>query len=84
MTIACREGILLSMGNYLFKRTGRLFARPSFLEGYARVIDIGATLNEYNQNKTPEEADTAAIQSDWQAVGDSIQFAIEKFSTENK
>ena len=71
------------MGDILFKRSGRLFARPSFLEGYARAIDIGATLNEYNQNKTSEEADTAAIQSDWQAVGDSIEFAIDKISKEN-
>ena len=70
------------MGDILFQRTGRLFARPSFWEGYARAIDIGGTLNEYNQNKTPEEADTAAIRSDWQAVGDSIEFALNKFSQE--
>ena len=66
----------------LFRRSGRLFARPSFLEGYGRALDIGATLNEYNHSKTPEEADTAAIKSDWQAVGDSIEYAIEKFSEE--
>ena len=66
----------------LFKRSGRLFARPSFLEGYARAIDIGATLNQYNTNKTPEEADAAAIRSDWQAVGDSLQSAINKFPKE--
>ena len=74
--------ILSHMGNYLFKRTGRLFARPSFFEGYGRAIDMGATLNEYNQNKTPEEADVAAIRSDWQAVGDDIQVAMNKFSEE--
>ena len=68
------------MGDILFKRTARLFARPSFLEGYGRAIDLGATLNEYNSNKTPEEADTAAIRSDWEAVGDSIAAAMEKFS----
>ena len=70
------------MGANLFMRTGRLFARPSFLEGCARAIDIGATLNEYNQNKTSEEADAAAIRSDWQAVGDDIQVAMDKFSEE--
>ncbi len=70
------------MGDILLTRSGRLFARPSFLEGYARAIDIGATLNEYNKNNTPEEADAAAIRSDWQAVGDSIEFAINKISSE--
>ena len=70
------------MSNDLFIRTGRLFAHPSFLEGYARAIDIGSTLSEYNQNKTPEEADAAAIRSDWLAVGDDIQVAIGKFSEE--
>jgi hypothetical protein len=29
-----------------------------------------------------EEADAAAIRSDWQAVGDSIEFAIDKISRE--
>jgi len=70
------------MGDILFQRSGRLFARPSFLEGYGRAMDIGATLNEYNQNQTPEEADAAAIRSDWQAVGDSIEFALDKISQE--
>jgi len=42
------------MDTLLFKRTARLFARPSFFEGIARVIDIGSTLNEYNTNKTTE------------------------------
>ena len=72
------------MGDLLFQRSGRLFARPSFLDGYGRAIDIGATLNEYNQNKTSEEADVAAIRSDWQAVGDSIQFALNKISQETR
>ena len=66
----------------LFKRAGRLFARPSFVEGYARTIDFGVTLNEYNRNRTEEEADTQAILSDWLAVGDSIYSAIGSFQKE--
>ena len=66
----------------LFIRSGRLFARPSFIEGYARVIDMGTTLNEYNRDRTPEEADKAAIQSDWKTVGENLESAISNFSKE--
>lgn len=69
---------------YLFKRTGRLFARPSFLVGYSRAIDFGATINVYNENLTPEEADFAALKSDWQAVGDDIEYALNQFEEEKK
>jgi hypothetical protein len=49
-----------------------LFARPSFLEGLARSIDLGATLDEYNQSVTPEQADLIAIRNDWEMVGEDI------------
>ena len=58
-----------------FRRTARLFARPSFIEGVARIVDVGATLNEYNINPTGEEADVESIKSDWKAVGDQLHFA---------
>lgn len=45
-----------------------LFARPSFLEGLSRVLDLGATLQEYNSSLNPEQADAIAQQMDWQAV----------------
>ena len=67
------------MTKELFKRTARLFAEPSFIEGISRTIDIGSTLNEYNRNKTEEEADTKAIQSDWKAVGDDIYLTMVNF-----
>lgn len=68
----------------LFVRTARLFARPSFIEGSARVLDVGATLNEYNKNETSEEADREAILSDWLAVGDSIGFALGTFEKKQR
>jgi len=68
----------------IFKRSARLFARPSFLEGYGRAIDLGATMNEYNTNKSVEEADEEAILSDWLAVGDNIYSAINTFSREKE
>ncbi len=56
-----------------------LFARPSFVEGVARVMDLGTTLQIYNESKTPEEADFKAMKKDWQAVGDDIVYAINKY-----
>jgi hypothetical protein len=58
---------------YLFRSSGRLFAIPSFWGGVASVLDLGATLKEYNQNRTDEEADSESIRSDWYAVGDDLR-----------
>jgi len=55
-----------------------LFANPSLLEGMSRVLDIGATLNEYNVSLSPQESDIAAIKSDWSAVGSDIESVIEE------
>lgn len=60
------------MNNYSYF----LFARPSFLEGIARILDFGNTLNEYNQSNSPEQADTLAISADWRAIGSDIQAAL--------
>jgi len=54
-----------------------LFAMPSFLEGLARTIDLGATLDEYNQSITPEQADLIAIRNDWEMVGKDIFVAFQ-------
>ncbi|SLM31923.1 conserved hypothetical protein [Desulfamplus magnetovallimortis] len=64
-----------------------LFARPGFLSGMSRVLDISGTLNQYNCSGTPEEADRKAIMSDWGAVGLDLQEIIdnyEKFSKDKK
>lgn len=57
-----------------------LFARPSFLEGAARVIDFGDTLTEFNTSLSPQQADYLALQSDWCAVGDDLREAVRQFS----
>lgn len=72
------------MGNLMFTRSGRLFARPSFWEGYGRAIDLGTTLNEYNLSKTSEDADTQSILSDWLAVGDGLYSAMDILSREKE
>ena len=49
-----------------------LYAKPSFIEGMARVMDIGGTLNEYNAYEDP---DTIALLMDWLAVGQDMRRA---------
>lgn len=62
------------MGRY----TDLLYARPSFLEGMARVADISGTLQVYNESPTPELSDYRALRSDWQQVGEDMQRAMTK------
>jgi hypothetical protein len=56
-----------------------LFARPSFIEGVARVLDLGGTMQVYNDCKTEKEADLKALKKDWQAVGEDILGAVESY-----
>lgn len=56
-----------------------LFARPSFIEGISRVIDLGVTIQIYNDSKTEKEADLKAIKKDWEAVGQDIFSAVKKY-----
>jgi len=60
-------------------RSFRLYARPSFWGGIARLLDVGVMLNEYNYSTSPEEADFLALQSDWEMVGADLCWAIETF-----
>jgi hypothetical protein len=53
-----------------------LFARPSFTEGVARIMDIGNTMSEYNLTQTPSEADLRAFMADWAAIGEDLRGAI--------
>ena len=68
------------MVELFFKRTGRLFANPSLMEGMSRVLDILGTHDIYNVDDTPQEADYKALYSDWAAVGDHIILAAKDFS----
>ncbi len=53
-----------------------LFARPSFIEGAARALDLGNTLFEYNRSETGEMADTYALSADFRQIGEDIRRAI--------
>ncbi len=68
------------MGKY----TDLLYARPSFVSGLGRVLDVGGTLNEYNTSSSPDEADQSAMLSDWYAVGDDIREAILTFGKKSQ
>ncbi len=57
-------------------RSDFLYAGPSFLEGMARVFDLGGTMNEYNGSPTPSYADAYAIGMDWYVVGQDIREAM--------
>ena len=55
------------------------YARPTFLEGLARIMDFGNSLNQYPRFRTAREADAFALRSDWIMVGQDISEAICEF-----
>jgi hypothetical protein len=61
-----------------------LFARPSFIEGMARVLDMGCTLNTYNDSRTPEEADEKAFKSDFISVFKDLKNSIGHYEQKEK
>ena len=61
-----------------------LFAKPSFLEGISRVLDLGNTLQDYNKSKGENDADYNAMKRDWQAVGKDIYDSINKYEQTQK
>ena len=67
---------------------GRLiYAKPSFLEGVARLFDFGGTLNTYylvSSDEDPREVDARAIASDWEAVGRDMSSAIGQYDTSSE
>lgn len=72
---------VMGMSKYVF---GRLYAEPSFIEGMARVLDIGGTLQMYNTSATEQEADIAALKNDWRAVGEDIRSSISIYEQERQ
>lgn len=65
-------------------RTDFLYARPSFLGGVARTLDLGGTLKEYNQSPDADTADAKALASDWFIVGSDIRTAINDYVKEEE
>lgn len=61
-----------------------LVARPSVIEGMARIWDFGNTLNEYNNSPSDEIADEIALRMDWEAVGYYLRNAMRGYAKELK
>ena len=61
-----------------------LFARPSFLGGAARVLDLFGNLQEYNRSLTPELVDQRAMLSDLRAIGSDFKQVIERSAANEK
>jgi hypothetical protein len=59
-----------------------LFAKPSFVEAAARILDFGGTLTVFNNSLSPEQADSIALSMDWQLVGHDFREAIRKVVSE--
>jgi len=58
----------------------RLYHRPSFWEGMARLFDFGGFLtHQHNYSTSEEEADFRAIESDWKFVGEDLREAIRQY-----
>lgn len=63
---------------------GCLYARPSFIEGMSRNVDIFNTLREYNESETPMQADIDALKNDWCVVGEDLHSSIKTYEQEQK
>ena len=53
--------------------TDFLFARPSFLYAFSRLLDLGALLDVYNEQPTPELADWLGLRNDWRVIGEDLR-----------
>lgn len=63
---------------------GLLYATPSFLEGFARVLDVGDTFTTYNTSADAGEADFLALRSDWRAIGEDFDTALAEYEDEQE
>jgi hypothetical protein len=59
-----------------------LFARPSFVEGVGRMVDVSNSMNMYNYSRDGAEADARAIQQDWKALGHDVRVALDQLRSE--
>ena len=63
-------------------RTDHLFAMPSSLTGFARVLDLFGRFDTYNDSPTGDRADARALYSDWHIVGQELADAMTRVERE--
>ena len=61
-----------------FEFSSILFAPSSFLEGFGRAMDLGCTMDQYNESQNPAAADQLALQADWAAVAADFSSVVEQ------
>jgi hypothetical protein len=57
----------------------KLFAEPSFMEGMARIVDIGATMQLYNTSENQDSTDAEALINDWRAIGCDLRNSMKTY-----
>lgn len=61
----------------------RLFKRmPSFLSGFAALLDFSPNGKKYNYDATPSEADINSLRDDWYAIGADLRSTIKTYERE--
>lgn len=64
----------------MIEYTTFLFARPTWYEGLARLLDFGNTLQVYNNSHSDAEADAVALALDWNAIGEDMRRAVQEIT----
>jgi hypothetical protein len=59
-------------------RTDFLFPKRNVLTGFSNVFSISGETTEFNKSNSGEEADSKAIRSDWEMIGNDLKEAIKK------
>lgn len=61
--------------------SSHLFAMPSFLAGFGRILDLGGAFDYYNYSNSPQEADANAMFGDWYTTGIDLKEAEHEFES---
>lgn len=54
-------------------------SRKSFINGFSRALDLGATQSKKIVKKSSPADDNVKLKEDWVKVGKDIQFGIKKY-----